>query len=668
MLILFLNVLASFAQDSFTRLPASARPIHYTLDIRVFLENKTTHGEGVIYLEITQPTDNITLHSSKWLTIRQDMVNLVKVRNRQDLSWQEVPILSQSQELGPSEQHCIKLERQLKKGSHIWLRIPFKGKIKEGKEKKEQSGLYISPDGGISNVSSVAITHFEFTFARHVFPCFDEPHLKATFSLSIGRHRDEVSRSNAEPLVLGAKIQGSDEYVLDHFNPTPIMSTYILAIMVSRLGYSEAFSQRGVRFCSWYSKDQGHKWANKFTKNSVKIMDHLQETVFKGVLYPLKKMDQVFVTNLVFSAMENWGIITYKLSSPQSYMKSEVFGEGGTFGADYMIAHELAHQWHGNLVTHAWWKEWWLTEGFATYFQEFGLRALYPKKFIRQMLVTKKGQYGAFLKDTFKALPMVLNESGNFTAFMDMNTNSYLFYNRGASIITMLAGMIGQETFLTGVRKYLKSLAYSTAVTEDLWTQLEHEARASGFFTNLKAQSIKEIMDPWVVRAGYPILTISRNYSSGRVTISQSTLICQEDFICKTFQPENLWHVWMTYYTPGAGISGAKMLEPTATQELDLFPAEIDEALLCNRGQEGYFRVRYDDQNILKVAELMMNNHTALDPVERAQFILDTSPIPGLLMTPPGLATLLSPECNTNGVAIWWKMMGYLKKKGIICL
>ena len=241
------------------------------------------------------------------------------------------------------------------------------------------------------------------------------------------------------------------------------------------------------------------------------------------------------------------------------------------------------------------------------------------------LVVRKGGQYGAFRQDTFKRLPMVLNESGNFTAFMDMHTNSYLFYNRGASILTMVAGMIGQEIFLTGVRKYLTNHAYSTVVTDDLWTRIDHEARA----TRITAQSIKEVMD----------------------------------FICKIFQPENLWHVWMTYYTPGAAIMGAQMLEPTASQELDLPPAARDEALICNRGQQGYFRVRYDDRNILKLAELMMNNHTALDPLERAQLILDTSPIPGQLLTPPGLATLLNPECSTSGVAIWWKMMEYLKKE-----
>ena len=163
-------------------------------------------------------------------------------------------------------------------------------------------------------------------------------------------------------------------------------------------------------------------------------------------------------------------------------------------------------------------------------------------------------------------------------------------------------------------------------------------------------------------RAGYPILTISRNYSSGRVTISQSTLMCQEEFFCKTFQPRTLWHVWMTYYTPGAEVSGAKMLQPTASQELDLPPVAKDEAVIFNRGQQGYFRVRYDDKNILKLANLLMHNHTALDPVERAHLILDTSPIPGLNM-PPGLATLLNPECSPSGVIVWWKMMEYFKKE-----
>ena len=174
-----------------------------------------------------------------------------------------------------------------------------------------------------------------------------------------------------------------------------------------------------------------------------------------------------------------------------------IFGEDGTFNGDLVIAHKLVHQWHGNLVTHAWWKEWWLTEGFASYFQAFGVEALYPKNLARQMNIKIKGQYGAFKKDTFQGFPTVYNGHGNFTAYMDIEANSYLFYERGASILTMLAGMIGQETFLTGVRKYLKRHAFSTAVTDDLWTQLEVEARASGFFTHLTERSIKEIMELW---------------------------------------------------------------------------------------------------------------------------------------------------------------------------
>ena len=263
LLLLFLAGYGCLAQDAFTRLPDNIHPIHYTLELAIFTENLTTRGEVVIYLEITNPTDNITLHTSEMLSIIQDKV---KVSEQQTPGWKDVGVLSQAQEPGPSEQHWIHLEKQLTTGSHIWLAVPFNGKIGN----RTGQGLYTADD-----MNLMAITQFEEKHARHAFPCFDEPHLKATFSLSIGRHKDQVTCSNAAEIAFGQPMSGSNQYVWDHYKPTPVMSTYLLAIMVSPFGYTEAFSNRGIRFRTWFLKES-LDWSKKISESGAKVMDYLQ--------------------------------------------------------------------------------------------------------------------------------------------------------------------------------------------------------------------------------------------------------------------------------------------------------------------------------------------------------------------------------------------------------
>ena len=189
LLLIILSLFGCSAEDGYIRLPNNARPIHYTLEIAIFTENLTTRGEVIIYLEITKPTDSLTMHASVLLSIIRDRV---RVREQQTPGWKNVAVLSQSDEPGPTEQHWIHLERQLTKGSHVWLTVPFKGIISEGEKPEAQLGLFMGDD-----MNMMAITQFEPIYARWAFPCFDEPHLKATFSVSVGRHKDQVSCSNA---------------------------------------------------------------------------------------------------------------------------------------------------------------------------------------------------------------------------------------------------------------------------------------------------------------------------------------------------------------------------------------------------------------------------------------------------------------------------------------
>ena len=155
------------------------------------------------------------------------------------------------------------------------------------------------------------------------------------------------------------------------------MSTYTLAIMVSKYGYTEAFSKGGIKFLTWFFKEN-LKWARRVTEHEVIIMEYLQEKVFKEVKYPLKKMNQIVVPNKS-GAMENWGIMTFGYSILTKLKTSEIMGDQSTYFVDTFLVHELVHQWHGNLVTCAWWNEFWLNEGMTSYFESIGMLAFYPQ-------------------------------------------------------------------------------------------------------------------------------------------------------------------------------------------------------------------------------------------------------------------------------------------------
>ena len=484
-----------------------------------------------------------------------------------------------------------------------------------------------------------------------LFPCFDEPHLKATFSVSVGRHKDQVSCSNAADLALGLPMEGSQEYVWDHYEQSVAMSTYLVAIMVSNYSYTEAFTRQGMSYKTWYTKKKLNQTQHS-TKAGVKIMDYLQQNIFR-LSYPLPKMDQVAVPRFRSDsgAMENWGMMTFRLErildSPDNTK--------GKYYIDWLISHELVHQWIGNIVTMAWWNDTWLNEGVTSYLQYHGLLALYPEDFVWQSLSAER--YLAFDEDyqpntdyphhVVTAMKEKWIQSPSDIDRIIYGFNIFRYY-RGASIVAMVVNMVGLQTFLDAINAYLVDKAFGAAITDDLWSHLDTTTRANGFFSDKPTLTIKKIMNPWVIKPGFPILTLIRNYTTGGVTAYQRSN--QRSGL----HSSSFWHIWLTCYSPTTNTSASQLLLPVRSQKLDLPIIAKDEALVCNRGQHGYFRLRYDVRNLRKIAAVMLKNHTALAALERAQVILDTAPLEWPLSLP---------NCHPCTVTAWWRMMNYLKNE-----
>ena len=318
-------------------LPGEVLPLHYNLSLQVDMEDFTTEGEVSILLDVVRPTKQITLH------VHPDIVtvahNEVKVKDMGGKEWSV-----EGHAVDAEKQfYTVKLSEGGKPGSKLVLVLPFKGLVRGGRNatnssqwELEKRGLYKSGDdaGG-----SMAVTQFEAMYARTAFPCFDEPRLKATFILKLGRRAEYRTRSNtAVKEEAGAELVGKPGYLWDTYTVTPIMSTYLLAWTVfnSRaIKSSSSTSSRGVEIQAFYKIAAYMEHAALVC---AKQLDYFEQHIFVGINYTLPKLDIVAVPEFSAAAMENWGMFTFQTNK---VIYGEKARDKKTVRNDRTMAHEL---------------------------------------------------------------------------------------------------------------------------------------------------------------------------------------------------------------------------------------------------------------------------------------------------------------------------------------
>jgi aminopeptidase N len=361
------------------------------------------------------------------------------------------------------------------------LHIEFDGKVNTSSD-----GMYLSR----FEETNYIFTQFEDMHARKAFPSFDEPIFKIAYQMSISAPEQQTIVGNTP--VQDTEIKDGVKTVL--FEKTKPMPTYLIAYTV---GPFDSAEMTGLPVPGRIYVPKGYADKTKFViKHTPEILASLED--FFGIKYPYKKMDFVAVPNFTHGAMENVGLITYRDSllllddNPSVTERSRPLN---------VIAHELAHQWFGNLVTMAWWDDLWLNEAFASWAASHTMKQLYPELNYADRIV-QEGAFGADASPTVKPVKKIVKSQPDVMDGLGLN------YSKGESILQMIESLIGTEKFREGVRSYMNKHAWGNTVADDLWNALDG---VSDF--NLSA-----MMKAYLEQPGYPVITISKE---GKVTQSR---------------------------------------------------------------------------------------------------------------------------------------------------
>lgn len=557
-------------------LPDTLKPSHYNLSLRELeFQDWTYKGTVDITVEVVKPTKEVVLNSLELKLFSAKISNEAgSALSSTNFSYDE-----------RAQRVTVTFDEEIPVSAKSILSIEFEG-IMNG----EMAGFYRSKyKPTVPAAASVPrdsewhymlSTQFESCDARRAFPCFDEPNLKATYDFEVEIPEDQVALSNM-PVKEIKKTR--DGFQMVSFERSPVMSSYLLAWAIGDFEYIEAFTDREYNgkkipvrvYTTRGLKEQG-QWA---LQHAPKIIDFFSD-IF-DIDYPLPKSDLLAVHEFTHGAMENWGLVTYRTT--QVLFDEKTSDARFRNAIAYVVAHELAHMWFGNLVTMDWWDELWLNEGFATWVGWHAVDHLHPDWKVWSQFVNE-GMESAFKLDSIRAshaIHVPVRDALDVNQIFDN-----ISYLKGCSAIRMLANHLGVETFLKGVSNYLKQNAYGNAKTTALWQAL---SEASG-------QDVNDLMGPWISKIGHPVLNIDEK-KSGEITVRQSRFLSTGDV--KPEEDETVW--WVPLLLEGkVGTEGVAPLALTSKEET--FTGISDDFYKLNTGATGFYRVNYPPERLAKLA------------------------------------------------------------------
>lgn len=462
----------------------------------------------------------------------------------------------------------------------ITLQIDYVGEIND-----KMAGFYRSTYTHDGAVCIMAVTQFEERDARRAFPCFDHPAKKAVFELELVIDQDLTAISNesvSEETTLG------DGRKRVRFRETPRMSTYLLFFGVGKFEIFEEPGKVLLRLAARPGMSQYGDYALRFARKALLFSEE-----YYGVPYPLTKLDLIAVSDFAAGAMENWGAITFRenllLRDPQKTSKA------GEERICEVIAHEMAHQWFGNLVTPSEWKYLWLNESFATYFG-YGVVDHYCPEWEMWSRFLQGQTSIALDRDALKeTFPMEI--PGGEHVVINAST-APIIYNKGGSLLRQIEGYVGADSLREGLRGYLKKHAYGCATSHDLWEALE----------SASSKPVRSMIRNWIEQPGHPILSASRE--GGRLVLSQErfTYLPQES------EQEWLIPVAVRVFLRQGGSRVVQTLLDRRSMEIEI--GEEAQAYQVNAGQTGFYRVRYaEKENLHELGRMAADKR--LGPEER---------------------------------------------------
>ena len=541
------------------RLLDTFTPNHYNLTLDLTRAEKKEFS-GTVIISGDSTGESISLHS-KGLTIQSATID----NQPADVSFGEFDELRLSQP-------------NLENGNHT-IRIDFSGTITDA-----MHGLYpcyFTHDGVKKQLFA---TQFESHHAREVLPCVDEPAAKAEYDLTL------ITRSGIT--VLGNMPVKSEEENGDSlttiFEKTPRMSSYLLAFVIGELHKKTARTKSGVEVNVWATPAQNENTLDFALDIATRSIDFYDE--YFGVKYPLPKSDHVALPDFSSGAMENWGLITYRESCLLA--DPELTPESSRRFIATVIAHELSHQWFGNLVTMQWWNDLWLNESFANMMEYVAIDALQSDWHMWEDFATNEVT-AALRRDSLDGVQSVqadVNHPDEISTLFD----PAIVYAKGGRLLVMVRKLIGEEAFRAGLKSYFEKFAYKNTVGNDLWQELES---ASG-------QPIVNLMNAWISQPGLPVVSVSNSHDAA--------ILSQERFFIGEHQPSGaLWPIPLFANQP----LDVKILDQKETT------VSIEKPLQLNCGLSAHFVTKYDEST----REYLLKNITELPTLDKICILQDAT-------------------------------------------
>lgn len=538
-------------------------PKHYELELTLQRTQRTFHGRVIISGHTPHNKHPLFVHA-KELTIHHATID------------------GEAVAVKPYAHDAIRLGDDIPHGDHT-LRIEFSGKITDS-----MHGIYPCYYEHEGIKKELLATQFEPHHAREVFPCIDEPEAKATFALTLHTEANVTVLSNTTPRDIEQQYHQDtqEKQLITRFETTPRMSTYLLAFVVGELHASTATSKNGTNV-SVYSTLSQAKSSHRFAlKEAIRHLEFFED--YFGIDFPLGKCDHIALPDFSALAMENWGLITYREGFLVTHETTSITQQQYISS---VIAHELAHQWFGNLVTMRWWDDLWLNESFANLMQYIALDHAHPDWLVWDDYADQETQL-ALSRDQFAHVQPVrhtiITPDDIATVF-----DKAILYAKGSRLLRMAMEHIGEPEFRKGLTAYFNDFCYTNTEGADLWRTL---SKSSG-------KRIEAFMDTWLSQAGLPVVSVE---SSGT-----GIIVSQHRFALGGHTRNTIWPIPLAPHDPHMSHMLTKRRETTQAHLPQI-----------NRDNINHFVTAYDLDAFTKMRGMLQAHQ--LSSVERGALLYET--------------------------------------------
>ncbi|EDV93344.1 aminopeptidase N [Drosophila grimshawi] len=581
--------------DENYRLPNNTVPIAYDVELWTQVDTGIREFKGIVKIDLQVQTasNTITLHAKETENYKATL------KSKDNAASSSIPLkwnvgTREFLQLTP-----VDTTLTFEKDSNWTLTIEYEGSLRT-----DNGGFYLSTYKDDDDATHyLATTQFESTDARHAFPCYDEPAKRATFTITIHHNPSHTAISNM-PVDETKSTSG-----VTVFQTTPPMSTYLIAFIVSDFEFTSGemnglrqrvFSRKGMQ-----DQQEWTLWSGLVVEASL--------AKYYDVPFPLPKLDQAGIPQFSAGAMENWGIATYR----EQYMwwtKEKSTINLKTSIAN-IIGHEYAHMWFGDLVSLKWWTYLWLKEGFATLFSYESNDIAFPEWDTYQIFHVSDYN-SALINDASISTPMT-----HYVQTPREISGRYgtISYAKPASVLYMFKNAWTDDVFRRGLNLYLTQFAYTSADEWDLFSSLQKAADELGHKLPV---ALADIFSSWSKQAGFPLLTVERNYQDGTFTIKQQRYLNN-----KETPNEDTWYVPINYATASNPdyrntVASHYLLK---VKESTVSDAKIanDDWLILNKQSTGYYRILYDEENYRRIAQGLIEKPYAFHTRNRAQLMHD---------------------------------------------